>query len=536
MYWFSSILPFNSYLSKGETVVLGALKNFLEKPNLVVWGYGRVATTLFELRPFTDMQIVACVDRSVDKQPQIVKSGNVNYTILPPSILNDLDQGYNVIVTPQKNQEILAFLEDIGYDKNAFICVSFEEARALMIDFIAATCDTYVDNFKCKATYVFFPFTTDIKQPSDLETTLQGYTHIISDRIEWLKGNPPHVAKAHGSIEYYSDEYIENIFTGKNSIRRTTGDLVQENHTSKYVNVVNGMRFTTNQPTVFKSRVHVFGPSIAYGFGIEDSYTFPSCLQRLLNNQEENHYKVLNYGVRGLPLEEYYYIIRTADIFENDHIICVIAGSPGKECKEVLLGHKGITVDLTDYFQRPHEYGEVFFDAGHFHYKGHIASATILFNLIFAEKPNRIDEKAISERGADNSITDNDDFHSYMDFLDICKQEANLASGSVVGSIVVNANPFTLGHYHLINIASKMVDFLYVFVVEEERSAFSFKVRYDLVVKGTEDIHNVKVIPSGKFIVSNITFPEYFDKDNETETNVVPSLDIEIFGEFIAHW
>lgn len=152
---------------------------------------------------------------------------------------------------------------------------------------------------------------------------------------------------------------IQNIFSGKGVIRRSTGDLAQEEHVSEYVNVINGMRVTMDQPTVAKNRVHIFRQSIAYGFGVEDRYTLASCLQRLLNEYDNMHYIVFNYGVRGLPLEEYAYIIRKANICKDDHILCIIGGA-SKECKEFFIDRRVAMIDLKDYFQRPHNYGEVF--------------------------------------------------------------------------------------------------------------------------------------------------------------------------------
>lgn len=55
---------------------------------------------------------------------------------------------------------------------------------------------------------------------------------------------------------------------------------------------------------------------------------------------------------------------------------------------------------------------------------------------------------------------------------------------AAVGSIVMNCNPFTLGHRYLIEYASKYVDYLYIFVVEEDKSFFPFSDRIDLIKKG----------------------------------------------------
>jgi [citrate (pro-3S)-lyase] ligase len=104
----------------------------------------------------------------------------------------------------------------------------------------------------------------------------------------------------------------------------------------------------------------------------------------------------------------------------------------------------------------------------------------------------------------------------------------------VVGSIVMNCNPFTWGHRYLIEQALGMVDHLIIFVVEEDKSLFTFKERYAMVREGTRDLENVTVVPSGNFILSKTTFPEYFVKieDEDLANNV--ENDITLFAESIA--
>jgi [citrate (pro-3S)-lyase] ligase len=98
----------------------------------------------------------------------------------------------------------------------------------------------------------------------------------------------------------------------------------------------------------------------------------------------------------------------------------------------------------------------------------------------------------------------------------------------------MNCNPFTLGHQYLIETCAKEVELLYIFVVEEDKSNFSFSDRIDLVKQGTAHISNVKVLPSGKFIISALTFPEYFIKGDKQDTTIDPSGDVELFGQYIA--
>lgn len=104
----------------------------------------------------------------------------------------------------------------------------------------------------------------------------------------------------------------------------------------------------------------------------------------------------------------------------------------------------------------------------------------------------------------------------------------------VIGAIVMNCNPFTYGHRYLIEKAAEECDKLFVFVVEEDKSIFKFDDRIELVKRGTSDISNVVVIPSGKFMISSLTFTDYFNKSEIQDKIIDPSMDVEIFAKYIA--
>jgi [citrate (pro-3S)-lyase] ligase len=104
----------------------------------------------------------------------------------------------------------------------------------------------------------------------------------------------------------------------------------------------------------------------------------------------------------------------------------------------------------------------------------------------------------------------------------------------VVGSVVVNCNPFTLGHRSLIERASARCGILVVFVLEADKSSFPAAVRLDLVRQGTADLPNVAVIPSGPYLISEATFPTYFLKEKSRATEVHARLDVQLFGTRIA--
>ena len=82
-----------------------------------------------------------------------------------------------------------------------------------------------------------------------------------------------------------------------------------------------------------------------------------------------------------------------------------------------------------------------------------------------------------------------------------------------IGSIVMNCNPFTNGHKYLVEKASGEVDVLLLFVLEENKSFFKFEDRIEMVRLGTQHLENVYVVPGGNFIISALTFPEYFLKE-----------------------
>lgn len=103
-----------------------------------------------------------------------------------------------------------------------------------------------------------------------------------------------------------------------------------------------------------------------------------------------------------------------------------------------------------------------------------------------------------------------------------------------MGAVVMNCNPFTLGHRYLIEQALSQCDYLAVFVVQEDQSIFPFEDRISLVDACTSDLKNVVVIPSGRFIISSLTFSEYFNKSEMQDRVVDSSMDVTLFAREIA--
>ena len=100
-------------------------------------------------------------------------------------------------------------------------------------------------------------------------------------------------------------------------------------------------------------------------------------------------------------------------------------------------------------------------------------------------------------------------------------------------ALVVNCNPFTLGHKAVIAKASAENAAVVVLVVSEERSLFPFDVRIRLVRQGLAEFKNLLILPAGKYIISTATFPAYFTK-GEAAIQAQTQLDAGIFARYIA--
>ena len=107
-------------------------------------------------------------------------------------------------------------------------------------------------------------------------------------------------------------------------------------------------------------------------------------------------------------------------------------------------------------------------------------------------------------------------------------------NGGVVGAVVANCNPMTLGHLYLFETAAAQCDTLHVFILSEDKSAFPADVRYSIVKEATSHIKNLYLHRSSEYIISSATFPTYFLKDQAKAKNINADLDLTLFGEKIA--
>lgn len=115
-------------------------------------------------------------------------------------------------------------------------------------------------------------------------------------------------------------------------------------------------------------------------------------------------------------------------------------------------------------------------------------------------------------------------FEKYLESLtQNCKPQTDSAA------IIMNANPFTLGHQYLIETAAAQTNQLHLFVVSEDLSLIPAKDRYSLIEQGTAHLENVVLHPTESYLISRATFPSYFLKEERSVIMAQARLDTEIF-------
>lgn len=115
-------------------------------------------------------------------------------------------------------------------------------------------------------------------------------------------------------------------------------------------------------------------------------------------------------------------------------------------------------------------------------------------------------------------------------FRSFCNALTPKAGEGKTAAIVMNANPFTLGHRYLVESCAKENDTVHLFVLEEEAGPIPFAVRWKLVNEGVKDLTNVHVHKSGPYMISSATFPSYFLKDSDDVIKTQAVLDATVFA------
>lgn len=116
-----------------------------------------------------------------------------------------------------------------------------------------------------------------------------------------------------------------------------------------------------------------------------------------------------------------------------------------------------------------------------------------------------------------------------------CDELARLRRpGKAIGSIVMNANPFTLGHLYLIKQALNRCDWLHLFAVKQDASRFAYTDRLQLIRAGIKGLERITLHPGSAYTISKATFPTYFIKEQGLVNECTTALDLLLFRQSIA--
>jgi [citrate (pro-3S)-lyase] ligase len=127
-------------------------------------------------------------------------------------------------------------------------------------------------------------------------------------------------------------------------------------------------------------------------------------------------------------------------------------------------------------------------------------------------------------------------YRSIKDYREYLLTRKRASALPPISAIVANCNPFSNGHKYLIETAASQSHVVYLFVVEEDRSAFPFRDRWKLIEEGTRHLKNVAMIKGGHYVISGATFPRYFLQNEEQDlvTRNQAELDVSIFAKHIV--
>lgn len=317
--------------------------------------------------------------------------------------------------------------------------------------------------------------------------------------------------------DLYSEAYANEILNLPFAVENSKGVINLRDYSSCYYNVLNGERTTVGQPEFFKKTIFFYGPCFIYGHYSEDANTIESYLQKYYNEADYD-VRVVNYGCPGYnrqPMMELSSIISTP-MNRGDIIALYMDGK----------SFEGITdINLLDTLESHTITADWMVD-----YPLHCNHR---INELYAKKIFEETESKVRENGNNEKVFADKYFVKSL-YIDKYFTGFNPFEYQAIGAIVMNCNPFTRGHRYLIEEAVKIVDFLIVFVVEEDESFFTFDERFSMVCDGVEDLKNVMVVPSGPFILSKMTFPEYFIKLQDEDIFQNTENDIKIFAKQIA--
>ncbi len=324
---------------------------------------------------------------------------------------------------------------------------------------------------------------------------------------------------SHDEIDTFIEEYDKLQYYHKNGYIQTADCI------GNYINIFQGERMTLDNPASYRHTMWLFGPCLFWGQYVDDAYSLGSLLRKKVDKTWYIRNVISNWRARNA-------VIRDSNIHSGD-IVVIYAYDAA-----VFLGAGLEVYSLAEAYQQcPNLMQHVLDGPNHINWYMTKRIAVRLYQIL---EENHVFTTSGTLEQEDTEIVHFGIKKTMVrvpeplsEWLRSVKKYRNLTSERT-GAIVMNCNPFTLGHRYLIETACRQVDRLIVFVVEEDKSFFQFEDRIRMVQIGTEDLDHVIAIPSGKYIISAQTLPGYFEKDKNPDVVFDAASDLDIFAEVIA--
>ncbi len=326
----------------------------------------------------------------------------------------------------------------------------------------------------------------------------------------------------------YARELTEEIY-GKEIFEYVHNKGIVDNKKGrKYINYGDLSGYYVSE-VLHEKKIYLIGPCIVRGFFVKMEKTLVAKLQKKV---EEKGYTVIGCVIDRTHFDRYQGI-KYLPIRKQDIVLFVDSG-------DYCVSEVDKTINHLDVLELYNQKGRPTWYEGNETLHLNAAGISALSDFIYHEYlKQKIEEKNILpvsegweylQKGQVLSEEQKEIIYSYINEIRIYDTDEEMQ----IGAIVMNCNPFTLGHQYLAEYAALQVDRLYLFVVQEDQSMFSFQRRFNMVKEGVKHLGNVQVVPSGTFILSAKTMPIYFEKEEQQEAIINASIDLEIFGRYVA--
>lgn len=366
---------------------------------------------------------------------------------------------------------------------------------------------------------------------------------IVSDVAEKLRYRS-HRKEVYGRRERQAEkEYFRGLDHSPPFYNIGKRTLYRDKHTS-IIHFANGQKCTSFQPENPGRHMHIYGQCTVMGEWVADEETFPSQLQkRLREDADFSDIAVDNRGISTLdPVRHLNNFILDAPAFTEGDIVVLYEIFP--EVWEALQRAGCQVFDLRAQWPDNEISRSCWVDTpAHMGPAGLEQTAELVYRWLKESGMKtsaadisdpgsyRLFREFLAEAAADSNLRK--PVQEYVDGI-LGEVPAQLRNAERRGAIVMNADPFTLGHRYLVEYAASEVDLLFVFCASADTSFFSAEDRMNMVKLGTEDLPNVVAASSGRIFANAETFPEYHIPEVEYDRQELGAKDIHLFTSFIA--